>query len=143
MTTPTPIPSKPKSSTLRNIFGFFAKLLLSALVLLSFLAFFSAKWYISTYGQLGFDSILYTLLSDLNGLEPELITSFILKSLIPTLVCSTLISLLCYYPSKKKLMLVLFKKIKLRLFPIKRGRAFILCLPLALLLIAKAAVDAP
>ena len=52
-------------------------------LLLGFLAFFAAKWYRNTYGNLGFDSILYTLLSDLGGVEPQLILDFCLKALLP------------------------------------------------------------
>lgn len=59
-----------------------------ALLLLSGLCFFSARWYIRTYGDLGFDSILYTLLSDLGGVQAGLIGSFCLKALAPALLCA-------------------------------------------------------
>jgi len=40
---------------------------------IAFLAFFSARWFVNIYGRIGFDSILYTLNSSLNGVEPDLI----------------------------------------------------------------------
>ena len=57
------------------------------LLSVSGLCFFAARWYIRTYGDLGFDSILYTLLSDLGGVQSGLVWSFTLKALLPALLC--------------------------------------------------------
>ncbi len=60
------------------------------LLLISFLCFFAARWYIKTYGDLGFDSVLYTIFSDLGGVQSGLILSFSLKALLPALLCTGL-----------------------------------------------------
>ena len=52
-------------------------------------AFFSARWYVSTYGRLGFDSVLYTLKSNLGGTQSGLIGQYLLKALFPALLCIT------------------------------------------------------
>ena len=38
-----------------------ALVVLCLLILIAFLCFFSAGWYVRIYGRIGFDSILYTL----------------------------------------------------------------------------------
>ena len=53
------------------------------LLALAGLCFFAARWYIRTYGDLGFDSILYTLLSDLGGVQSGLVLAFCLKAVLP------------------------------------------------------------
>ena len=64
--------------------------LLTALLAVACLCFFAARWYIGTYGDLGFDSILYTVFSDLGGVQSGLILSFCLKALLPMLLCTVL-----------------------------------------------------
>lgn len=54
-----------------------------------FVAFLSAKWYVRTYGHMGFDSILYTLLADLTGVGSDLIVVFALESLVPAVLRAT------------------------------------------------------
>ena len=70
--------------------GITGSILWTALLLLSSLCFFAARWYIKTYGDLGFDSILYTVFSDLGGVQAGLIQSFCLKALVPALLCTVL-----------------------------------------------------
>ena len=60
--------------------------LATLLLLVSFLVFFAARWYRNTYGNLGFDSILYTVFSDLGGVQSGLILDFGLKGLLPAVV---------------------------------------------------------
>ena len=50
------------------------------------LCFFAARWYIRTYGDLGFDSILYTVFSDLGGVQSGLVIAFCLKAVLPALL---------------------------------------------------------
>lgn len=58
------------------------------LLIVGFLCFFAARWYLKTYGNTGFDSILFTLFSDLGGVESDLILSFLLKAALPALGCA-------------------------------------------------------
>ena len=53
-----------------------------------FICFFAARWYLDTYGDTGFDSILYTLSSDLGGVQGGLIRSFCLHVFLPGALCS-------------------------------------------------------
>jgi len=56
------------------------------LLMVAGLCFFGSWWYIRTYGDLGFDSILYTLLSDLGGVQSGLVLSFCLKAVVPAVL---------------------------------------------------------
>ena len=71
------------------------------ILLPAFCAFFSARWFVHTYGQIGFDSILYTLSSSLGGVEPELLISYLLKALLPSILSAALVILLFFLPRKK------------------------------------------
>lgn len=121
--------------------GIVGIVLLCLLLLIGFLAFFSAKWYIDTYGQMGFDSILYTLLSDLTGVESDLIANFAYKSIIPAALCTVFAGFVLFYPLKQQLVLILFEKIRICLFPLRRSIACIFSLLLSAGLILQAAAD--
>ena len=56
------------------------------LLLAAALCFFLAGWYIRTYGDLGFDSILYTVFSDLGGVQSGLILDACVEALLPALI---------------------------------------------------------
>ncbi len=60
------------------------------LILVAGLCFFAARWYGKTYGDVGFDGILYTLTSDLGGVQSGLVISFSLKALLPAILCAAL-----------------------------------------------------
>lgn len=72
----------------------------SLFLFVAFLCFFSARWFVRVYGRIGFDSILYTLTASLGGVEPELLGSFSLWALLPTLVATALLTLLLTLPSR-------------------------------------------
>ncbi len=82
---------------------------------LSFTAFFSAKWYIDVYGDIGFRSILFTLLSPMQGTANELIYDWLLNGLLPSLLCTAVLSV--FYFAKFRI-----KK------ALKRATCIILCL---------------
>ncbi len=62
--------------------------LISIAIFLSFLAFFSGKWYVDVYGSIGFRAILFTLLSPMQGTASGIITDWLLKGLLPTVICT-------------------------------------------------------
>lgn len=100
---------------------------------IAFACFFSALWYVRTYGDTGFDSILFTLFGGLNGTQPELIQSYLLRALLPSLLCGSILSLLLFFP---------FPKLKLgkwQIFPVKRVVACILSVVFSLGLVLHAA----
>ena len=61
------------------------------LLLAGMLCFFSARWFVSVYGRIGFDSILYTLQASLGGVQSGLVIKYMLQALIPALGCTGLI----------------------------------------------------
>ena len=93
--------------------GFF--LILSVLV--SFVALYSAKWYASVYGQMGFDAILYILTADLKGVDEGLVSSYLWSVLPKTLGWTALVGILLFVRTKKEIVLTLFQKLRIRLFP--------------------------
>ena len=64
------------------------------LLFLGCLAFFSARWYITEFGDTGFDSILYTLFSEMSGTDSAVIRNFLMTALLPALVAFVVLTLL-------------------------------------------------
>ena len=56
------------------------------LLAVSFLLFFAARWFVDTYGRIGFDAILFTLTGDLSGTSSSLIIDFAIRGLIPAVL---------------------------------------------------------
>ena len=111
------------------------------LTVISFAALFAARWYITVYGQIGFDSVLYTLFSGLNGMDFGLIRSFLRSVLPKTLLCSGVVSFLLFFPAKKEIFVTLFRKLRLRLFPVWRPVSFACSILLCGIVLFAAAKD--
>ena len=60
----------------------------SFVLLVALLCFFAAGWYLDTYGDLGFDSVLFTLMSSLGGVQSGLVTEFLRGAAVPALLCA-------------------------------------------------------
>ncbi len=73
----------------------------SLLSLVGFLAFFSAWWYVYTYGRIGFDSILFTLTGNLNGVNVEHLISYLLGGALPALLFTALVVFFLRWVHKK------------------------------------------
>ena len=111
------------------------------LLLLGFICFFSGKWYVDVYGRLGFDSVIYTLSAGLSAVESNLITSF-LSTVIPRVLLGVaLVCIALFYPVKKRVILSLFGKLRLQLFPFHRIVSLLLSIAISLGLIVYAAYD--
>ena len=68
-------------------------------IILIFLAcwgFFSARWYITEFGDVGFDSILYTLFSETSGTDSAVIVDYMTKGFLPAVVCWVVLSVLLW-----------------------------------------------
>ena len=63
---------------------------LTLLLLFAFVCFFAARWFVTVYGRIGFDSILFTLQSSLDGVQSDLVRSYLLGGLLPALLCTVL-----------------------------------------------------
>ena len=63
---------------------------LTCLLFLAYLCFFAARWFVTVYGRIGFDSILFTLQSSLDGVQSDLVRSFLIRGFLPCLLCTGL-----------------------------------------------------
>ena len=70
---------------------------LCSLIFLGFLCFFSAWWYVRVYGRIGFDSVLYTLTSNLGGVQSSLVISYLATGALPAVACSAGVSILLFF----------------------------------------------
>ena len=86
-------------------------IIFSIILFLGFLSFFSAWWYKDLYGNVGFDSILFTLLSELNGVQTGLLWDYLLKGLLPCILVWAVFSFLLFVPIKKVKPLIPLKPI--------------------------------
>ncbi len=108
--------------------------LLCALLLLAFICFFAACWYVRIYGKTGFDSVLFTLTGGLNGAGSELVTSFLLGAVLPGVLCSAAVCLVLFWKGRPVLQVK-----NTQLFPLRRWLASLLALVLSLGLFVYAA----
>ena len=105
---------KPKPANARLPIAAFLLLFISSLL------FFAVHWYVNTYGQLGFDAVLYTLLSDMSGVQAGLVISFLKSGLLPTVLVSIILTAFLFYRGSDALFVTLFGKLRLKLFPLSR-----------------------
>lgn len=108
------------------------------LLFLGFLGYYSAKWYIETYGEMGFDAILYTLFSGLGGVQEGLVKSYLSAALYPAAIRFLLIGLFLFFTSKRKISLPLGKRGRLRLFPFRKAFSCSVSLILTIVLLFQA-----
>ena len=79
-----------------------SRILLTALSAFGFLAFFSALWYFQVYGNIGFDALFYTLFTDFSGVQGGLVLSWVVRGLLPTILCTALVFVLLFVIFYKK-----------------------------------------
>lgn len=109
------------------------------LVSIACVCFFAAKWYLDTYGRVGFDAILFTLQANLNGVQSGLIRSYLLKGLLPALLFSAaLCTLLLAHPGKR--LMLIFRKRCFRLYPLSNAASVVLSLVFFLAVMSYTAV---
>ncbi len=64
-------------------------ILCGIMVTFGFLLFFSGIWFTRSFSaDVGFDAVLFTLFSDLHGVNTNVVWEFILQALLPTLLCA-------------------------------------------------------
>lgn len=66
------------------------------------LCLFAANWYTDAYGDVGFDSILYTLTGGLGGAEGGLLVSFLLGGLLPAVLATAALGVVLFLRPRKK-----------------------------------------
>ena len=109
---------------------------LCLLILIAFLCFFSAAWYVRIFGRIGFDSIIDTLTSGMGGVSTDLIDHYLAGAVLPTLICTVLVILPLFWAGKP-----LLRIRSITLFPIPRWIASLLAVALSLGLLFYAAFD--
>ena len=68
------------------------KILSIAVLFLGFLCFFSGRFYVATFGRLGFDSVLYTLSAGLGGVQSGQIIRWLILGLAPSILLTVPVS---------------------------------------------------
>ncbi len=71
-------------------------------LLIGFLCFFSAWWYARTYGRIGFDSVMFTLTGNLNGVNEEHLLGYLAGGALPAVAATALTSLLLFFWVKRR-----------------------------------------
>ncbi|MBR5452335.1 MAG: LTA synthase family protein [Clostridia bacterium] len=110
--------------------------LCSLAILFSVACFVSARWYIAIFGDVGFDSILYTLLSDLSTTESTTVGNYLINALVPIILVSGFLIGLLFIRTKKPIISI--KGVKI--YPLSDKVSVVLSLVIAAALIANAAV---
>ena len=118
-----------------------AAILCCLTILIGFIAFNAAKWYVNVYGNLGFDAILYTLLSDLGNTESDLIVSFIKDAFVPAVVATLIVLVLIFLKTPRKLVLYFRDKFKFQIYPFTRLTSVLVSLAITVGLLYSAAVQ--
>lgn len=105
-------------------------IIISIFITIAFLAYYSAIWCFDKYGDVGFDAILFTLFSDLNGVEGGLVSNY-LMTVSKGLLYSLPLTLFILLFNSKNAIVLTFKKLKLTLYPLGKIQisilSFILC----------------
>ena len=104
----------------------------TVLLFVGCLCYFSARWYRFLYGDQGFNSILFTLFSGVNGVESSLLFSYCCGPLTMTLICTLGLTLFCCHRSRFQLRLQFFGR-KLTLSPVRPAFYLTACLLICVL----------
>lgn len=76
-----------------------SRIILSLLIFIGILGFFSARWYGKLYGDIGVESVLYTMFAGMGGVQIGLVYSWLFNGLLPAvLITAVLIFLLLFLP---------------------------------------------
>lgn len=125
-----------KTEQKRKKMGALGPILLSLLLMVALVAFFSACWYVRVYGRIGFDSVLFTLTGGLGGVSDTLVTSYILGAVLPACIGAVVLSLLLFPGAVKPRYIG-----KVRIFPLQKNLASAVAALLSLALIVHAAFN--
>ena len=90
----------------------------------------AANWYIKVYGDVGFDSILFTLFADMDGVNQGIVQRFIFGAVVPALILTAIFMLVLFIKLKKPLEFATKKGKKIRIFPFYK----VICVILSIML---------
>lgn len=120
----------PQKKIISKILRILGTILGCLLIFIGLLAYYSAKWYANTYGQIGFEAVLYTLLAGVGGVESTLLYKFARSALIPAVFWTAVVGSVLFADWRKRLMLIL-PKLRLQLFPVRPVVAAVLTLAIS------------
>ncbi len=63
-----------------------SRVVLSVLMFIGFLGFFSANWYDYIYGDVGTESVVFTLFASMGGVQEGLVLSWVVNGLVPAII---------------------------------------------------------
>ena len=106
-------------------------------LLIGFLALFSGLWYCDAYGDVGFDSVLFTLTNGVKGVGRKLALWYVLAAALPTLVCTVIASYILVFWRKERI--VRFGKKIIKLIPLRKTVAAIVSFTLCVTMLISAA----
>ncbi len=92
----------------------------------------SAAWYIGLYGNVGFDSVIYSLIAGTRGINKDVMVKYILTALLPAIGITSFLMLFLYGKPKKPLMLKLKSEKTVQIYPFRRTVSLVLALVLSL-----------
>lgn len=99
------------------------RILLSILTVFSLflgtIAFSAGIWFCKVFGDVGFDSVLFTLTNSLRGSNMDTILQFMLEALLPAILITAALSVVLLTHWKKPLV-ISFRKKALTLLPMRR-----------------------
>lgn len=73
-----------------------------AALFVGLLCFFSGRWYVNSFGRLGFDSVLYTLTGGLGGVQSGQVSGYLLNGLLPAVLLTAVSAWLMISPPVAK-----------------------------------------
>ena len=111
---------KEKILSVLTVFGLF----------IGYLSFFSGLWYCEAYGDVGFDSILFTLTSGVRGAGRELTIWYLFAAALPTIIFTIATSILLLTAWKKERTYHI-AKFQFHLHPLRRPVAALMGLAMA------------
>lgn len=105
------------------------------LSIISWLLFFSALWCKKKYGDIGFDAVVFTVLTNVGGTSKELLLDYLGFTVLRTALLSVITLFLLNFHSEKSIFLYIGNRLKLKLYPFKRSISAVLSVILSIVLI--------
>ena len=117
----------------------FVLILSSIILFIGILLFAAAEWYLATFGDVGFDAVLFTLMEGVEEAESSLIIAFLIKTIIPALIGTAVVIPILFASLKRKVVLRVGEKRKFTLYPLRKGIAALCSVVLSVALMISAA----
>ncbi len=105
-----------------------SKILCLFLVFIALICFFASSWYTKTYGVTGVDSIIYTLFSNINGAQQNIVSGVFLRVIVPALITTAALAVLFWFKPKQTG----------KVFPLKQGLLMVSSFILSVILLVTA-----